>query len=90
MQIKERIFALMADETRDISGKEQLSIVVRVVDSDAKMNEGQNEQSLIKEFFLGFIKLDDFDAESLTHEIVRFLSSVNMDIQNCIAICFDG
>ena len=80
----------MADETRDISGKERLSIVVRVVDPDAKMNEDQSEQSLTKEFLLGFIKLDDFDAGSLTHEIVCFLLSVNIDIQNCIVICFDG
>ncbi|CAF3976119.1 unnamed protein product [Rotaria sp. Silwood2] len=89
-KIKGRFFSLMADETRDISGKEQLSIVVRVVDPNVNMNEGQSEQSPVKEFFLGFIKLDDFDAESLTHEIVRFLLSVNIDIQNCIAICFDG
>ena len=54
------------------------------------MNEDQSEQSLIKEFLLGFIKLDDFDAGSLTHEIVCFLLSVNIGIQNCIAICFDG
>ena len=69
----------MVDESRDISGNEQLSVVVRVIDVDIKGNNDQNYQSsLFKEYFLGFTRLVEFDAQSLTNEIVKFLSSLNI------------
>ena len=81
----------MADETRDVSGCEQLSVVIRVVDLDVKINNDLDQQSsLFKECFLGFIKLDRFDAQTLTNEIVKFLSSLNINLKDCIALCFDG
>ena len=81
----------MADETRDVSGCEQLSVVIRVVDRDVKINNDLDQQSsLFKEYFLGFIKLDQFDAQTLTNEIVKFLSSLNVNLKDCIALCFDG
>ena len=81
----------MADETRDVSGNEQLSVVVRVIDREAQIENGSNQQSpLFKEYFLGFVKLDQFDAETLTNDIVEFLSFVNINLQDCIALCFDG
>lgn len=71
--------------------KEQLSIVIRVVDLEIQPNEGHcQHSSLLKEYFLGFIKLDHFDTESLTNEIMKFLSDLNIDIKHCIALCFDG
>jgi hypothetical protein len=81
----------MADETRDVSGHEQLSVVVRVIDREVQTNNDSNQQSsLFKEYFLGFIKLDQFDAETLTNEIVKFLSSLNINLNDCVALCFDG
>lgn len=81
----------MADETRDISGNEQLSVVIRVVDPDVTAKDHLKQpSSLLKEYFLGFIKLDQFDAETLTEEMVKFLSSVNIDLKYCVALCFDG
>ncbi|CAF3612443.1 unnamed protein product [Rotaria socialis] len=81
----------MADESRDISGNEQLSIVIRVVDPDVKMHIDKSEKSCpFNEYFLGFIKLNEFDAETLTSEIVRFLSCLKIDLNKCIAMCFDG
>jgi hypothetical protein len=81
----------MADETRDVSGHEQLSVVIRVIDHEVKINNDPNPQSsLFKEYFLGFIKLDQFDAQTLTNEIVKFLSSLNINLKDCIALCFDG
>jgi hypothetical protein len=57
----------MADESRDISGREQLSVVVRIIDREVETNNDQNQQSsLFKEYFLGFIKHAQFDAETLT------------------------
>ncbi|CAF1035837.1 unnamed protein product [Adineta ricciae] len=90
-KIKECMFSLMVDESRDISGNEQLSVVVRVIDLEVTANKDNLYRStLFKEYFLGFIKLVEFDAQSLTDEIVKFLSSINVDLQNCIAMCFDG
>lgn len=81
----------MVDESRDISGNEQLSVVVRVIDHEITVNNERSYQScLFKEYFLGFIRLVDFDAQSLTNEIVKFLSSLNIDMNYCIAMCFDG
>jgi Domain of unknown function (DUF4371) len=81
----------MADETRDVSGHEQLSIVVRIIDPDGNAYDHQKGQSsLFKEYFLGLIKLDEFDAETLASKIVEFLSSLRIDLNKCIAMCFDG
>ena len=81
----------MADESRDVSGHEQLSVVIRVIDREVDINNDSIQQSsLFKEYFLGFIKLDRFDAHTLTDKIVNFLSSLNINLKDCIAFCFDG
>jgi hypothetical protein len=81
----------MVDETRDISGHEQLSVVIRVIDLQIKTIDNTNQRaSLFKEYFLGFIKLNEFDAQTLTKEIVKFLSSLDIDLKYCVAMCFDG
>ncbi|CAF3472113.1 unnamed protein product [Rotaria socialis] len=84
------VFSLMVDESRDVSGHEQLSVVLRVVDIEIKTSDENQLTSLFKEYFLGFVKLDEFDAQTLTDEIVKFLSSLNIDLNYCIAMCFDG
>ncbi|CAF1565842.1 unnamed protein product [Rotaria magnacalcarata] len=80
----------MVNESRDVSGHEQLSIVLRVVDIEIKTSDENQLTPLFKEYFLGFVKLDEFDAQTLTDEIVKFLSSLNIDLNYCIAMCFDG
>lgn len=85
----------MADETRDITGHEQLSIVVRVV-SDEKASNNNNTDFHLKhsvvfnEYFIGLVKLDEFDAQTLADEIVQYLSSLNIPLNKCVAMCFDG
>lgn len=81
----------MVDETRDIAGHEQLSVVIRVIDLQIKIVDNTNQRSsLFKEYFLGFIKLNEFDAQTLTYEIVKFLSSLDIELKQCVALCFDG
>ena len=70
----------MADESRDISGKEQMSVVLRYVDDE-------NE---IHEHFMGFIKLDQFDAKTLSEKLFDYLNEQKIPVQNCIAQCYDG
>jgi hypothetical protein len=84
----------MADETRDISGHEQLSIVVRVV-SDEKTSNNSTDFSvkhsiIFNEFFIDLVKLDQFDAQTLADEIVQYLFSLNIPLNKCVAMCFDG
>ena len=80
LQMKDQPFVLMADDARDVSGKEQMSIVLRYVDSE-------NE---IQEHFMGFIKLDEFDAKSLAEKLFEFLNKWNIPADNCVAQCYDG
>ena len=88
------VFALMADENRDISGHEQLSIFVRVVSDEIIANN--NTDFLMKhsisfnEYFVGLVKLDEFDAQALADVIVQYLSSLNIRLDKCVAMCFDG
>ncbi|CAF4769458.1 unnamed protein product [Rotaria sp. Silwood1] len=53
------VYGLLADEATDVSHNKQLSICLRLVD----------DQYEIKEFFLGFIRLYLFDADTLAKEI---------------------
>ncbi len=78
----------MADECRDISGTQQLSIVLRFVrDLDSRTIDSSN---VVKEYFLGFIALQEFDAATLANKIVEFLNDLNIPLKSCICLCFDG
>ena len=75
----------MTDESRDISGHEQLSIVIRVVIDSPDIKAG-----LVKEYFMGLIRLHELDAKSLSLKVVEFLEQCNMKLDSCIAQCYDG
>lgn len=72
-------FAIMADETKDVSKTEQLSIVVRYY-----------FQGEIKERFLGFTPLTNLDANSLFLHIKQVLNKCHINIENCVAQTYDG
>lgn len=74
-------YSILADETADISGKEQLSIGLRFFDE--KANE-------IKEDFLGFVELEGLDAKSIAKAIENFVTKLNLDPDNCVGLGFDG
>lgn len=56
-------FSIMADETADISGKEQMSLGVRYFDTSTMS---------IKEEFLGFTELKKLNAEAIASNILEF------------------
>jgi len=62
-------YSILADETADISGKEQLFIGLRFFDE--KANE-------IKEEFLSFVELDGLDAKSIAKVIDGFVTNLNI------------
>ena len=78
----------MADECRDISGQQQLSVVIRFVRN--LDNRTAKCPDVIKEVFLGFIPLEAFDAATLAREIIELLNQLNIPLQACICLCFDG
>ncbi|CAF2082966.1 unnamed protein product [Rotaria magnacalcarata] len=81
-------YALMADECRDISGTQQLSIVIRFVPNSN--NSTTDKKHVVKEYFLGFIPLEKFDATTLANNIVEFLNHWKIPLESCICLCFDG
>ncbi|GBP49701.1 hypothetical protein EVAR_33455_1 [Eumeta japonica] len=58
-------YSVLADETADISGTEQLSIGLRYFDEEA------NE---VQEMFVGFVELKGLDAKSIAYSIDEFLT----------------
>ena len=75
---------LLADESRDNGGHEQLSIVVRVVVN------ADNDKDVIQEYFLGLIRLHEFDAHTLSNVIANYLIRYGIELESCIAQCYDG
>jgi len=66
-------YSVLADETMDVKGVEQLSICLRYVFYE-------NSQPVLKEDFVGFIALDKLDAESIAYKILSSLESWGLDL----------
>ncbi|CAF4531509.1 unnamed protein product, partial [Rotaria sp. Silwood2] len=81
-------YALMADECRDVSGTQQLSIVIRFVPDPNRCTI--DKVYIVKEYFLGFIPLAQFDVETLANKIAEFLNYWKIPLESCICLCFDG
>lgn len=74
-----RYFTLIADETKDVSKVEQLSVVLRYV-----------YKSKTYERFISYSKCDELNAEALFTYIIKALTEMDVDIGNCISQCYDG
>ncbi|KAH8026349.1 hypothetical protein HPB51_020333 [Rhipicephalus microplus] len=72
-------FALIVDETKDLSKTEQLSVVVRYYLNGA-----------VFERFLGFRNAEQLDAKSLLSYVKETLNRCGIDSQLCIAQTYDG
>lgn len=68
------------DETKDTSKIEQLSFVIRFVDN--KFN--------VFEKALGCYHMVKCNASTLSQEIQKIMIENNLDINKCIAQCYDG
>lgn len=79
--IKEaRYFALIIDETADISRKEQVSVCVRIITEDFETHE----------IFVGFYKTEDTKAETLFNILIDVLRRFDWDIRWLRGQCYDG
>ncbi|XP_071478874.1 zinc finger MYM-type protein 1-like [Diadema antillarum] len=73
-------FAILADETADVSRIEQLCICVRTA----------TENLVLEEYVLGLYSLDKCDAESIFKTMKDALIRYNLPLSLCRAACFDG
>ena len=73
-------YSVMADECTDVATIEQMSICIRFVDDKPE----------VREEFLGFVKLDRTDAETISASLLSFLSSCNLDLSNLRGQGYDG
>lgn len=74
-------FALLADETMDVSTKKQLSICIRYFDN--------NEKKIIEDF-LQFIQVNDVSGKGLTDTILKSISYFGLNPKFMIGLGYDG
>ncbi len=72
-------FSVMADEARDNSHSEQMSICVRYFHA-----------GIVKERFLCFVHVHDLSAAGLSSAIVAALQTNGINIDQCVGQCYDG
>ncbi|XP_066983782.1 zinc finger MYM-type protein 1-like [Macrobrachium rosenbergii] len=72
-------FSTMVDELEDISGREQLSVVVRYLFDHT-----------LHEEFLGFVRLHELNAEYLKSSIREMLLTCSTDAKNRVGQTYDG
>ena len=72
-------YSIMADESKDVSKKEQLSIVLRYV---LKGNAYER--------FLGFTAAEGLDAASLFSYIRNAITEHGLSLKQCVGQCYDG
>ncbi|XP_056631477.1 zinc finger MYM-type protein 1-like [Diorhabda sublineata] len=76
-------FAVLADETQDVSRHEQLSLCLRYVDCSSG-------KALIREDFLEFVHVSDVTAAALASTIMQRLKSFGLDLKNLVGQGYDG
>ena len=76
---KSQFYSIMADESTDVSSKEELSICGRWVESGKAM-----------EHFLGIVRAREVDAQSLTQYLLHFLQDKGLDVKKCVVLVLTG
>ncbi|XP_060846557.1 zinc finger MYM-type protein 1-like [Rhopalosiphum padi] len=77
---KSKCFSVLADETTDISTKEQLSICVRYID----------EQNMHHEDFLQFFEIESLTSDALANSILNGLIHCGLDCNYLYGQGYDG
>ncbi|CAG2222785.1 unnamed protein product [Mytilus edulis] len=74
-------YSICADETTDVSVKEQLSLCIRYVD---------RIKSEVREEFMGFVEPDKTDAENIAGNILTYLDKWGLEIEKLRGQGYDG
>ena len=77
---REEIFSLIVDETRDIQGKEQVSICIRTV----------NDQLEAEEDFVGLYAVESTTAANLAAVIRDVITRLGLKMELMRGQCYDG
>ena len=80
-------FSIIADETVDIAGTEQLSIGVRFVELQ---QEQRNDSVRISKEFLEFIALGRMDAFTIANTIIKQAKIFGLNLDKLWGQCYDG
>ena len=76
----EKYFSILADETKDVQNKEQLSMCLRWVDN----------QFCVHEDVMVFVHVIKTDSESLSSEIVQAVDKLGLNLNMCRGQGYDG
>ncbi|XP_011407653.1 PREDICTED: zinc finger MYM-type protein 1-like [Amphimedon queenslandica] len=74
-----KYFTLIVDETKDISKKEQLTLILRYV-----------LKGVVHECFISYTHYEELNAAALTTYIYQALKTINLSISNCVSQCYNG
>lgn len=74
------MFAIIADETQDKAKHEQVAIVLRYVNNKLEVHKS----------FVGFYRVTRTDGKTLANEIKNVLVSLDLNIKNLRAQCYNG
>lgn len=76
-----KVFSIIADEARDISNKEQMSLIVRYVDS----------HPVIHESFIAFVECNGTSGEDIANLIeTKCVNTLKLDMNMCRGQGYDG
>lgn len=79
---KAKYFTILADECRDVSNKEQLSLVIRFLDMSSFE---------IQEEFLGFVECTEgVRGLDLSKVVLKTLADLSLEIKDCRGQGYDG
>ena len=74
-------FSIIADETKDVSKKEQLSIIVRYFN---------DQTNAINKRFLTYVEAKSLDAQGLAEYILQTIDSHGLDLKCLVSQGYDG
>lgn len=78
---KAKYYSIIADEARDCSNKEQMSLILRYISNECE----------IKEDFVGFVHCESgLTGEGLADILLDRIKSLKLDIKNCRGQGYDG
>lgn len=77
---KSKYFSVIADETLDVSGTEQISLCLRYV----------NSSYMLREDFVGFVPIYDLSGKNIAATIIKECGKLGLDVANIVGQGYDG
>ena len=77
---KAPFFAILVDETTDVSNEEQAVVIIRWVDDQLQVHQD----------FIGLYKLDTIEANSIVFMMKDVLQRLNLAMAKVQGQCYDG